>query len=45
MQGHLLTQEGGQEVAVPEEALLSAAGEGAIFLAALLLQLSCALLC
>ena len=45
VQGHLLTQEGGQEVAVPEEALLSAAGEGAIFLAALLLQLSCALLC
>ena len=42
--GCLLTQEGRQQVAVPEEALLGAAGEGAVLLAALILQLSRALL-
>ncbi len=43
-QGVLLTEEGSQQVAIPEEALLRAAGEGGIFLAVMLLQLSSALL-
>ena len=42
--GVLLTKEGSQQVAIPEEALLCAAGEGGVLPAVLLLQLSGTLL-